>query len=110
MPSRFWDKDAAMRLGIDLGGTKTEIIALAEAGSELYRKRVDTPSGSYDAIVAAMAGLVAEAESKLGQRGTVQLHSHQIQLAVIVVHHQHSHGVAIGLHIDDGVVSRLAVL
>ena len=71
MPARFWDKDAAMRLGIDLGGTKTEIIALAEAGSELYRKRVDTPSGSYDAIVAAMAGLVAEAESKLGQRGTV---------------------------------------
>ena len=60
-----------MRLGIDLGGTKTEIIALDEGGSELYRKRVDTPSGSYDAIVAAMAGLVAEAESKLGQRGTV---------------------------------------
>ena len=71
MPARFWDKDAAMRLGIDLGGTKTEIIALAEAGSELYRKRVDTPSGSYDAIVAAMAGLVAEAESELGRRGTV---------------------------------------
>lgn len=60
-----------MRLGIDLGGTKTEIIALDEDGSELYRKRRDTPSGSYDAIVAAMAGLVAEAESVLGRRGTV---------------------------------------
>ena len=60
-----------MRLGIDLGGTKTEIIALDEAGSEIYRRRVDTPSDRYDAIVTAMAGLVAEAESVLGRRGTV---------------------------------------
>ena len=60
-----------MRMGIDLGGTKIEIIALDDAGSEIYRRRVDTPSGSYDAIVAAMAGLVAETESALGQRGTV---------------------------------------
>ena len=60
-----------MRLGIDLGGTKTEIIALAEDGAELYRKRVDTPAGRYDAIVAILAGLVAAAETALGQRGTV---------------------------------------
>ena len=60
-----------MRLGIDLGGTKTEIIALDESGTEIYRKRVDTDSRRYDAIVAGLAGLVAEAESALGQRGTV---------------------------------------
>ena len=34
-----------MRLGIDLGGTKTEIIALDESGIEIYRKRVDTDPG-----------------------------------------------------------------
>ncbi|MHC1724867.1 MAG: hypothetical protein AB9866_02395 [Syntrophobacteraceae bacterium] len=40
-----------MRLGIDLGGTKTEIIALDEDGTEIYRKRVDTDPRSYEAIV-----------------------------------------------------------
>ena len=60
-----------MRIGIDLGGTKTEIVALDERGAELHRKRVDTPAGDYAAIVAAMAGLVAEAEIALGQTGTV---------------------------------------
>ena len=60
-----------MRIGIDLGGTKTEIVALGDGGHELYRKRVDTPAASYDAIVATLASLVTEAESALGQRGTV---------------------------------------
>ena len=60
-----------MRIGIDLGGTKTEIVALGDGGHEIYRKRVDTPAASYDAIVATLAGLVREAESALGQRGTV---------------------------------------
>ncbi len=60
-----------MRLGIDLGGTKTEIIALDEGGTEIYRKRVDTDSRSYEAIVSGIAGLVLEAESALGQAGTV---------------------------------------
>jgi len=60
-----------MRLGIDLGGTKTELIALDAGGTEIHRKRIDTPSGGYDAIVSAMAGLVADAESALGRRGTV---------------------------------------
>lgn len=60
-----------MRLGIDLGGTKTEIIALDEGGGEIYRKRVDTDPGRYDAIVAILVGLVNEAETILGQRGTV---------------------------------------
>ena len=60
-----------MRLGLDLGGTKTEIVALGDGGRELFRKRTDTPAASYDAIVATLAGLVNEAEAALGQRGTV---------------------------------------
>ncbi len=60
-----------MRFGIDLGGTKTEIIALDENGTEIYRKRVHTDPSSYEAIVAAIAGLVSEAEAALGRIGTV---------------------------------------
>ena len=60
-----------MRMGIDLGGTKTEILALDETGAEIYRKRTDTDTGSYDAILANLAGLVAEAEAILGRTGTV---------------------------------------
>ena len=60
-----------MRIGIDLGGTKTEIIALDEGGAEIHRKRVDTDPSRYETILADMARLVAEAESALGQAGTV---------------------------------------
>ncbi|MBF0409344.1 MAG: ROK family protein [Candidatus Riflebacteria bacterium] len=60
-----------MRLGIDLGGTKTEIIALNDNGKEIYRKRVNTESGSYEGIVSTIAGLVTEAESVLGKTGSV---------------------------------------
>lgn len=61
-----------MRLGIDLGGTKTELLALAPGGTELWRKRVATPR-DYDATVAAIAALVQDAEDKIGVRGTVGL-------------------------------------
>jgi fructokinase len=60
-----------MRFGIDLGGTKTEIIALADDGNELLRRRVATPRGDYPATLAAIVGLVKDAEAELGQRGTV---------------------------------------
>jgi fructokinase len=60
-----------MRFGIDLGGTKTEIIALDDAGAERYRKRVDTDPTNYETIVATIARLVTEAETKLGVTGTV---------------------------------------
>ncbi len=60
-----------MRLGIDLGGTKIEIIALDEQGSELLRRRVDTPQGDYLGTVMAVAGLVEAAEDELGRRGSV---------------------------------------
>ena len=61
-----------MRIGIDLGGTKTEIICLDAAnGKELYRQRIPTPKDDYVATVKAMAGMVAQAESTLGATGTV---------------------------------------
>ena len=49
-----------MRIGIDLGGTKIEGIALARNGSELARLRLATPR-TYPETVAAVAGLVLAA-------------------------------------------------
>src|SRR5205809_548282 len=60
-----------MRIGIDLGGTKIEGVALGADGAELARLRVPTPKDDYDAIVAAIAGLVRQLESKTGRRGSV---------------------------------------
>jgi len=60
-----------MRIGIDLGGTKIEGIALDEKGRELLRRRVATPVGDYQATVAAIAALVRDIEQQTGQRGTV---------------------------------------
>ncbi|MGQ9861914.1 MAG: ROK family protein [Thiobacillaceae bacterium] len=60
-----------MRLGIDLGGTKIELIALDPDHRELLRRRVPTPQGDYTGTLAAIAGLVTEAERELGARGTV---------------------------------------
>src|SRR5579863_9509884 len=60
-----------MRIGIDLGGTKIEALALDDAGREIARHRVDTPRYDYDGTVAAMAGLVARIERETGWTGTV---------------------------------------
>jgi fructokinase len=60
-----------MRIGIDLGGTKIEAIALDPAGGELWRQRVPTPAGHYPDTLDAICGLVARAEAELGQTGTV---------------------------------------
>jgi len=60
-----------IKLGIDLGGTKIEIVALDGQGGELLRRRVATPRGDYPAALQAIAGLVAEAEAELGERGSV---------------------------------------
>lgn len=59
-----------LRIGIDLGGTKIEVAALAEDGTEQARHRVPTPAG-YDATLAAMAGLVRDVEGRLGAQATV---------------------------------------
>ena len=47
-----------MRLGIDLGGTKIEIIALDDEGRELLRRRVPTPASDYEATLRAVADLI----------------------------------------------------
>jgi fructokinase len=55
-----------MRIGIDLGGTKIEGIALDPAGVERFRGRIPTPRGDYEATVEAIAGLVRDAERAVG--------------------------------------------
>ena len=60
-----------LRIGVDLGGTKIEIVALDAAGHQLVRRRVATPQGDYAATLAAVAGLLATVEAELGQRGTI---------------------------------------
>jgi fructokinase len=60
-----------MRIGIDLGGTKIEAIALDAAGQELRRVRVATPKGDYRGTVAAIASLVQGIEDNLQLQGTV---------------------------------------
>jgi fructokinase len=60
-----------MRLGVDLGGTKIEAIALAEDGGVVSRRRVPTPREDYEATLAAIAGLVRGVEQELGREGTI---------------------------------------
>ena len=60
-----------MRIGIDLGGTKIEGIALAADGRELRRRRIAAPRGHYDDSVRAIAGLVESLEHDTQARGTV---------------------------------------
>lgn len=57
----------SVRLGVDLGGTKTEILAL-EGGREVLRRRVKTPK-TYDSLLEMLGTLVARAEADLGVRG-----------------------------------------
>ena len=60
-----------IRLGIDLGGSKIEIVALAADGSERFRRRVPTPSDGYLPVLDAIADLVAAADAAVGMRGSV---------------------------------------
>ena len=60
-----------MRIGIDLGGTKTEVIALSDQGEPLFRHRLPTPAGDYRQTIETVASLVEMAEQVTGQRGTV---------------------------------------
>jgi predicted NBD/HSP70 family sugar kinase len=60
-----------IRIGIDLGGTKTEIIALDDRRNELLRRREPTPPNDYEATLALIARLVREAEISIGKRGSV---------------------------------------
>ena len=59
------------RIGVDLGGTKIEALALDPRGNELIRKRIQTPKGDYPGTVGAVSGLVREIEAKLRQKSRV---------------------------------------
>lgn len=58
------------RIGIDLGGTKIEIVVLDPDGSERLRHRIDTPHG-YQASLQAITRLVLDTEAQLGITATV---------------------------------------
>src|SRR5687767_10972475 len=61
----------SLRIGVDLGGSKIELIALDPQGEERYRKRVPTPRGDYGATLKTVTALVGECEETLGAKGTV---------------------------------------
>ena len=60
-----------MRIGVDLGGTKIEAIALDDQGNRLLQQRVSTPAGDYKATIRAVTRLVSSIEKKAGIRGSI---------------------------------------
>lgn len=60
-----------MRIGIDVGGTKIEAIALANTGAVVARQRVATPRGEYDGTLRVIHSLVTAMERAAGESGTV---------------------------------------
>ena len=61
-----FDHRCRMRIGIDLGGTKIEGIALDDGGGERARLRVGTPAGDYEATLAAVVEVVSGLEQRAG--------------------------------------------
>ena len=59
------------RTGVDLGGTKTEIVVLDEDHNRVYRRRAATPAHRYEDILDRIAAEVARAEREVGARTTV---------------------------------------
>lgn len=60
-----------IRIGVDLGGTKIEIVALDSRGTELLRRRIPTPQGNYEATVNAIVALVEDVERSLNTHASV---------------------------------------
>lgn len=60
-----------MRIGVDLGGTKIEIVVLDAGGEVHHRDRVATPHGDYPATIQSIVDLVRSAEAEVGSRCTV---------------------------------------
>lgn len=60
-----------MRIGIDLGGTKVEALALGDDGEPLHRERLPTPRHDYEGTLAAIGELVRRCEAATGRTGTV---------------------------------------
>ncbi|MCE9686505.1 fructokinase [Shewanella sp. AS16] len=64
------EQKSKFRIGIDLGGTKIELVVLDAGGAELFRKRIPTPR-EYVATLDAIASLVGEAEAGLDEKASV---------------------------------------
>lgn len=64
-------RSGRLRVGVDLGGTKTEAIAIDPSGAVLLRRRVPTPASDYAAIIATIAALVHSIEAELGGEARV---------------------------------------
>jgi len=64
-------KDNSFRIGVDLGGTKIEFVALESDGTELHRHRIATPRNDYEGTVQAIADGVKEMEKQVGRTATV---------------------------------------
>jgi fructokinase len=64
-------KDEPVRIGVDLGGTKIEFVALERDGAELHRHRIATPRFDYQGTVRAVADAVEAIEKELGRSATV---------------------------------------
>lgn len=62
-----------MRVGLDLGGTKVEAIAMSDDGSELMRFRRPTPAGDYMATVNLIVAMVGELEATAGEAASIGL-------------------------------------
>lgn len=60
-----------VRIGVDLGGTKIEVIALDERNETLLRRRVPTPGSDYPGILTVISDLVGSLESELGVQAEV---------------------------------------
>lgn len=65
------EKRERIRIGVDLGGTKIEFVALERDGRELHRHRIATPRFDYEGTVRAIAEAVEGIEKKLGRGATV---------------------------------------
>ena len=60
-----------MRIGIDLGGTKIEGIALSESGEQLFRHRIATPQGDYPGTLQSIVDLIYLIEAGIGGKGSI---------------------------------------
>lgn len=60
-----------MRIGIDLGGTKIEVLALDNYGNELLRRRVNTPQGNYHETLTCIRDIITSTESDLNCKGSI---------------------------------------
>ncbi len=60
-----------IRLGIDLGGTKIEVLVLSDGRKELFRDRVATPKANYQDILDAITALIKSAEENVKQECSI---------------------------------------